>query len=220
VKTTNVYIIRHCESVANVKNLFYTFTDCDISSEGEIQLRLLKEYFRKISIEAIYTSPLLRTMRTAEAVGCDKGIKIICDKELMEIHGGKIEGMNEEERRKRFAQEFETWYADIGNFKAPNGESTREVYRRMKRAILRIVRENQGKTIAIVSHNCAIYMLMSFLHGYSENEISERQFWSYNTGINLVSFDGELKPTVKLLNSLTHLQSAHFDVYNKKVEIT
>ncbi|MCL2634406.1 MAG: histidine phosphatase family protein [Oscillospiraceae bacterium] len=202
---TEIYIVRHCEAEGNTSGFFQGITDCGITERGQLQLELLKERFHNINLDVIYTSPLKRTMLTAEAVQGGRDIEIIKEPEIIEINAGDMEGKLWSELPVLYPDTYSLWESDIGAFQAPNGESTRDVYKRMKQAITRIAQDNRGKTVAVVTHGCAVYMLMSFIHGYSEEEIGKRAFWSKNTSVSLVNFDEDMKPEVVLFNDDSHI---------------
>lgn len=65
---TKIYLVRHAEALGNVREFFQGRTDCEVSERGEKQLECLAEHFKNIPIEAIYSSPLKRTLSTAAAV--------------------------------------------------------------------------------------------------------------------------------------------------------
>ena len=88
---TYIYLIRHCEAMGNHKRLFQGSTDCEISEIGAVQLQYLKERFKNIKLDAVFSSPLLRAQKTALAVSSDKGLDITVRENLREIHGGVVE---------------------------------------------------------------------------------------------------------------------------------
>ena len=50
---TNIYMVRHCEAMGNVKRLFQGSTDLDISETGEKQLEYLKRRFEEIKLDRV-----------------------------------------------------------------------------------------------------------------------------------------------------------------------
>lgn len=65
---TTIYLVRHCEAMGNINRIFQGHTDEEISDNGRLQLEKLAERFRDIHLDALYSSPLKRAYRTAEAV--------------------------------------------------------------------------------------------------------------------------------------------------------
>ena len=64
-----------------------------------------------------------------------------------------------------------------------------QVYDRVSSAVKDIVRDNEGKTVCIVSHGCAIKCLMCFLHGWTVDNIAAIPIGT-NTSVNVVKADG------------------------------
>ena len=69
---TRIYMVRHCEAMGNVKRLFQGSSDFDISELGAIQLEFLSKRFQNTPIDRIYSSPLKRAVKTAEAIAKNK----------------------------------------------------------------------------------------------------------------------------------------------------
>jgi len=206
-KTTILYIIRHCEAKGNIEEVFQGRTDGDITEKGALQLEKLKERCKDIPFDIIYTSPLLRAEKTAVAVNSVHNAPLKLEPDLMEINGGDMEGEKWLELPSLFPDTYSVWLKDIGHFEAPNGESMRGVYNRMKNAVLRIISQNEGKTIGLVSHGCAIYNLLSFIHGFSEEEITAHPFWCDNTSISRADFiNGDFKPV--FINDSSHIKDS------------
>ena len=82
---TEIYMVRHCEAIGNVKRLFQGSSDFDISETGEKQLEYLKTRFKDIPIDKVYTSPLIRAKKTALAVIGDRDLKPIDEKGLIDL---------------------------------------------------------------------------------------------------------------------------------------
>jgi probable phosphoglycerate mutase len=73
----------------------------------------------------------------------------------------------------------------------------------MQTVLDRIVSENKGKTIAVVSHGCAIRNYLCYAAGNTIDKIHDVG-WSDNTSVSLVEFD-ELKPRLVFKNNSDHL---------------
>ena len=89
----HLYLVRHCESLGNRENIFQGQLDLDISATGEKQLALLALRFRNVPIDAVYSSPLKRAYKTAEAVDLYHSLPIIKLPELMEVDVGALSGI-------------------------------------------------------------------------------------------------------------------------------
>ena len=203
---TTLYLIRHCEAEGNIKEIFQGKTDGDITSKGSQQLDRLSERCRDIPFDVIYSSPLKRAVKTAQAAAKYHSVEIITDSAFAEIDGGEMEGHRWNELPTLFPNTYPAWEKDFPNFKSETGESMKQVYARVSQGVMRVVAENKGKTILITSHGCALRNLCCFLRGMSLSEINACP-WVDNTSITCYSFDEQLRPTELFINDCTHITS-------------
>lgn len=90
---TNLYLIRHAESVANADNLLAGRIDYPLSATGKRDAAIIAtEFAAQISIDLIWCSPLLRAQQTAAPflVACDAPLRI--DERIQEQHMGRFSG--------------------------------------------------------------------------------------------------------------------------------
>ena len=90
----------------------------------------------------------------------------------------------------------------------------RQVHERVQRAILEIVAENEGKTVCVTSHGCAIRNILCWTLGLPFEKLNEVD-WGDNTAINVIDFDSSHHPTVLVQNDASHL-SAEVSTFAKQ----
>ncbi len=90
---TKLYLIRHCEALGNINDTFQGSIDEDITDKGQRQLDKLAERCKNIPFDVIYSSPLIRAVKTAQAADRYHGLEIIVDPAFSEINGGEFEGV-------------------------------------------------------------------------------------------------------------------------------
>ncbi|MFA5659060.1 MAG: histidine phosphatase family protein, partial [Oscillospiraceae bacterium] len=129
---TTVYLIRHAEAFGNINEVFQGRTDLEVTDRGYKQLDQLAERFREVRLDAIYSSPLKRTIATATAVNRFHNLEIIKLDGIIEINGGVFEGRPWPELPVRFPEAFDLWKNHHHEFTVEGGESMKEVYDRMK----------------------------------------------------------------------------------------
>lgn len=219
---TKVYFVRHAEAEGNVKEFFQGRTDCEISEKGKIQLEYLAKRFETIDYDAIYSSPLKRAVATANAVNRRLKLPIIERGDIIEIHGGVWEGMLWTDIEKKYPAEHNTWKNDMKNFYVEGSERMSEVYERMKNAVSQIVRENEGKTVVVVSHGCALRNYLSYAEFGSPDRLGDVG-WSDNTAVSLIEYDEALRPKIIFKNDSSHLPPeastlafSHWSKYDEK----
>lgn len=201
---TKIYFVRHAEAEGNVKEFFQGRIDCDISEKGAVQLEYLAKRFETIDYDAIYSSPLKRAMATANAVNRRLKLPINEREDLIEINGGVWEGMFWTDIAKNYPKEHDLWKNDMKNFYVEGSERMSEVYGRMINAVEQIVRENEEKTVVVVSHGCALRNYLSYAEFGSPDRLGDVG-WSDNTAVSLIEYDELIRPKLIFKNDSSHL---------------
>ena len=202
---TTLYLIRHGQTD---NNLLCRFNGCAsdqlLNEVGMEMAKGLTEAFADVKLDAIYSSPLKRAYMTAEGVRGDRDLKIVTDPDLMEMDFGRWDGMTWSDILRISSVEQKRWLHDIAHFRAPGAtEGGREAAARMLRALLRIVREHRGQTVAVASHGfaisaCVARMLRVPLSKY------RRLYGMHNTGYAIIEIEDDGHFTVKAWNKRDH----------------
>ena len=204
VYVTKIYIVRHCETDANAAKIFQGHTNNDINELGAAQLEALRGYFKDIPLDAVYTSPLLRTLKTATAIVGNKGVPIIKTPDLIELNGGVYEGKTYMEINEENPGFLEMWGKRPWEFNPRNGESMVAAYERIYNCIKEIAKESQDKTVAVASHGGVIRCLLCKIMKDDIKKLPEVPFVD-NTGVTLIEADGNMNFTIKVFNHNSHL---------------
>lgn len=213
---TKLIFVRHCEAEGNTKGVLQGRTDCDISGNSAVQLELISLRLRNEPFAAIYSSPLKRAFKTAQAINRYHNLPIQVDPRLSEINVGAWEGRPWEEIERESPSMVKIWNEAPGKFHAEGGESMREVYNRMWEAAGDIAGANRGKTICVVSHGCAIRNLLCHAMGWPVDRIGEIG-WCDNTAVSEVDFDGGMRAKVAVMNDASHLPR-EYSIYRRNGE--
>lgn len=122
-----------------------------ISGEKLAEKMSLQEEFKNLDI--VYSSNYVRTMATAKYFASANNLKVNIDEAFNErIHGvDKWSDLPEDFELKQFNDE---------TYKVGYGESQKEVQTRMFNGLMKVLKENKGKRIAIISHSTAISFLL------------------------------------------------------------
>lgn len=201
---TKLYFVRHCEAQGNLKRLFQGSSNFDISETGAVQLEFLKERFKDIKLDAVYTSPLMRAEKTALAVIGDKDMQPIRHEGLREICGGVIEGKPFLESMTLLPDLADAWNNHPQDFEPEGGEPMSKAYERIWEAVLDIVRQNPGKTVAAATHGGVTRCLMCRLIFNDITRLKDVD-WCENTAVSLIEFDDALNPTLIYMNDRSHV---------------
>lgn len=205
---TKLYLIRHCQTIGNSKNIFQGASDFDPSEIGYKQLEQLGNRFKTIHLDGIYSSPLGRAYKTAVAVRGERDIKIQVVDGLKEMHVGIHENTNFKEYLETDPELYEIWHNKQHLFEPKGGETATEVYDRMWDAVKTIIEQNDGKTVAITSHGFAIKCLLTRLYYNDITKLSEVVIPA-NTAVSLFEFDGADKFEIKYFNDDSHVSDEY-----------
>lgn len=201
---TTLYIIRHCQSTGNIQHRFQGRYDAPVSPDGEKQLDLLSLRFRNVQLDAVYTSPLSRALRTAEAVNRFHGLPIQKRDGLLELDVGEMENLELSEIGIKFPEVAKNWDQSPDLCEFPGGETMKEAYVRANRAIDEIVSENLGKTVAVITHGGVIRNLDARIRAGRIEGMRDGTVFG-NTGVSILTVDGQGKLAWKQVNDLSHL---------------
>lgn len=185
---TSIYLVRHAEAEGNLFRRAQGQFDGMITALGHRQIEQLRQRFLPIPIEAVYASDLRRTRITSAAIWQNKGLTPVFSSRLREYSIGCWENTPWTEWA---AQDNESLlrFNSLDNFSPLGGETPAEVRQRITEEFWRIAKENEGKTIAIVSHGMALRILMGALEGLSFEQMRTAPH-SDNTAVSLVEVEG------------------------------
>jgi 2,3-bisphosphoglycerate-dependent phosphoglycerate mutase len=83
---TQLWLIRHGLTDWNLEGRYQGQSDIPLNAEGLAQARRLAERLKGTSIEALFSSDLLRAYQTAKILGECLGLPVQADPRLREIH--------------------------------------------------------------------------------------------------------------------------------------
>lgn len=169
-----LYFVRHGETDMNARNMFYGWYDADINEKGISQAEELREAFKDIPIDAIYSSNLKRAYHTAEIIADGRPIETTTD--IRELYYGKWENRTWEDMTEEDRVLLKQWRTDWEGLTMPEGESFMEFYTRVTTGLDRIIKENKGKHVLVVSHNGALSAMHCHLTG-----AGPKGFWNFNS---------------------------------------
>lgn len=157
MKDTIVYLIRHAETV-NETGIRNTNESSQIINEkeilsvsGEEQSKILSQNIELNGIDAIWASSYTRAKATAKYIASNNNLPINLDSNLSERKLGNLKELGEFMKDKSTKDPSQEQLLDR-NFKTSDGESAEDTKIRMTEFFKRILKEYEGKKIAVVSH--------------------------------------------------------------------
>jgi broad specificity phosphatase PhoE len=189
MKTTLIFV-RHAEAIGNVIREFHGWRDSEITEKGHQQAKLVAKKLKDIPMDVLYSSSMKRTLQTAQYISDLKQLPIIRTDKLKEINGGDWEGKKWSELPELYPNEHETWENKPHIHQMPNGESMKIFQDRLLTEVMKIIADNEGKNIGIVTHGTAIKAMMCrFYHKDLEDMINIS--WYDNTSVTVVEYEDD-----------------------------
>jgi probable phosphoglycerate mutase len=162
-KSTGViYVARHGETEENRAGLLLGQKDVELNETGKKQAHELGKRMKKLNIDLIVSSPMLRAKQTAEIVNGYVHKTLEIEPRLKERNIGVYEGLTLSEVQERYQKGYTSEMAY--NKKPANGESSQEVQERVFAAIDELKKNNPNKNILIISHSFIIRMINKYFN--------------------------------------------------------
>ncbi len=156
---TRLIIVRHGYSITNAANRFTGQTDVPLTDEGKRQAECVADYLVSHEhIDTVYSSDLCRAVDTARPTAERLGLPIHTDTALRELAMGVWEGMLFDDVNRLYASDVAERQKNVYH-PCPEGESTAQMFERVKGALWKIAAENEGKTVMVVTHGGAVRII-------------------------------------------------------------
>lgn len=156
---TTIYLIRH--SIPSKDKEKYSNEELPLSLLGEEKARLLSDTNELQDIDVLYSSSYKRAISTAKYISIKNNIYINITNKLNERKIDDISGIS---------KSFWLTQLEDEDAKAIDGESRREVTKRMLDLVDEILLKYKNKRIVLVTHASAItFLLMNFCTLVSAN---------------------------------------------------
>ena len=164
MQKTTVYLIRHSEQlkINGIKNIKeddqINNEKVILSVEGENKARELSEREELNNIDIIWSSNYVRAIATAKYIAYRNNSEINIDNNFNERKLGNLNNLKNIGKNKKYSYIEEQLLDE--KLKNINGENRVEVNKRMTNALNKVLKQNEGKNIVIVSHGAAIKFLL------------------------------------------------------------
>ena len=154
---TIVYLIRHAETI-DENGIRNTNEDSQVINEkeilsvyGEEQSKKLSENTELNNIDIIWSSSYTRAKATAKYIANNNNLPINLDSSLSERKLGNLKELGEFMKDKSTRDPSQEQLLDR-KFKTSDGESAEDTRQRMTKFFDRILKEYEGKRIAVITH--------------------------------------------------------------------
>ena len=161
MKYTIIYLIRHAETI-DENGIRNTSEDSQIINEKEILSVEGEEQAKKLSgneelknLDIIWSSSYTRAKATAKYIANVNNLQINLDDNLSERKLGNLQELGEFMKDKSTRDPSQEQLLDR-TFRTSDGESAEQTRKRMNKFFDKILKEYEGKRIAVISHGGSI----------------------------------------------------------------
>jgi alpha-ribazole phosphatase len=200
----DIILVRHGETAFNAAETFRGRADVPLNETGLKQATLLGNYLSVEKINVVYSSPLQRAVKTAEAIAAPHKLKVKLAENLNDINCGEWEGLTLKEVKERYDDIYQDWVDTPEQVRLPGGEGLEDLRNRVFPFVKDAVTRARDGKIVLVSHRAVNKVLICALLG-----LDNSFFWNFklDTGaITRFSFDGN-RTILTNLNDTSYLKS-------------
>jgi broad specificity phosphatase PhoE len=164
-----LYFVRHAENQANIDRILsYKIVDLSLTPLGIQQANSVAAWLSDKGIAKIYSSPMKRTMETAEIIAQRLRVpEIIALEELREINVGVLDGKRDGAAWEAHDSIIRRWASGESDLTFEGGESLVGLRERTKRAVDLVLTENahlrDDDGTALVCHSGILNYGLSWL---------------------------------------------------------
>lgn len=162
-EATRLLLIRHAEVEASYQKKFGGWIDMNLSPTGKKQAKILADYLRSKTIDAIYASPMKRVQQTLAPTLKLNGHGQIMMNGLREIDFGKWTGLGWQEVEEQFKFKSHEWLEEIHHRGVPSGESGKVFRARVEPCLREILKKHHRQNVAVFCHGGVIRMILAIL---------------------------------------------------------
>ena len=192
-----LFLLRHGKTAWNDAMRVMGRREIPLNRTGILQAKRIAALLPNLKIDAIYTSPLRRTVETAQIVAKANHVPIKIVPDLTEVAFGRWEGLVFAELIKD--KTYQRFIRVPLKAAVPGGETIRDVQRRGLKAVRRALNEFPGGRLLLVSHGDVIRAIICH---YAHLPLQEFRRLRIDTGsLTALEVDGDWAE-IKFLNYL------------------
>lgn len=178
-------IIRHGQTDWNVAKKYQGISDIELNLEGELQSEKVAQILKDEKFNIIISSPLKRTLKTAQIINQFHQINIEINKGFIERDFGDLEGIeykNVDFHKIRIDELYQKHKI----------EHIKDFEKRIKDALHNLLDKYHYKNVLLITHGGVSYMIISILENKDFYDVI-KQYKKPPTSITTIEFDENKK---------------------------
>lgn len=181
-----VVLVRHGQSTWNAEGRIQGSSDFSVlTQKGESQAETSRQMLLDDSFDICFSSPLIRSKRTAEIIWDSRKEEVITDSNLREIDLYSFQGLLKNEGKAKYGAAYRQWQIDAANFNIDGHYPVRELWARARSCWTKIL-THESKSILVVAHNAVNQALVATAIGLGTEYF--RILLQSNCGVSVLDF--------------------------------
>ncbi|MBE9139998.1 histidine phosphatase family protein [Nodosilinea sp. LEGE 07088] len=170
----NLYFLRHGETESSQTGTYCGFSNPGLTASGTAMAQAFADKYQRLPWQAVYASPLRRTVETATPFCQATGQTMAQRDGLKEMFFGEWEGLTHDEVETRYSGDYVRWLTEPAWNPPTGGETGVQVASRAALVIAEIEANHSSGNVLIVSHKTTIRLLLCNLLGIDSGRYRDR----------------------------------------------
>lgn len=172
-KMTLIILVRHGQTEWNRIERFRGRADIPLNETGLAQADAAGQRVASAwQPTAVYSSPLSRAVKTAEAIAGHFNLPVQVHPGLADINYGEWQGLSPEEARQRWPEAIDAWYNRPDEARIPGGETLGQLRQRLMASVDELALRHPEQTIVLVGHTVTNRTILLGVLG-----LGNQRFW-------------------------------------------
>jgi len=164
-------LVRHGQTNWDVESRVQGVLDIPLNADGTKEAQNISGELSKSKIHAVYSAPASCCFATACEIAFPHKVKVKKVDEFNEVNDGVWQGLLVKDVKKRYKKQYSSWKTSPVSGRPPGGESIREAYDRVIRAVHKIVDKHRDENICIVSGDMTLSIIKCHFKNLNIEEI-------------------------------------------------
>ncbi|NUN65073.1 histidine phosphatase family protein [Pseudanabaena biceps] len=200
-----LYLLRHGETSYSRTGGYCGDLDPELTDNGQKMAIAFAEAHKAIAWNAVFVSPMKRTIATAMPLCNAVNIEMQLRDGLREVRYGKWEGLTNEFVKENFSSDYVRWLTEPAWNPPTGGETAVQLASRASLVIAEIQEKYPSGNVLVVSHKATIRVILCNLLGIDLGRYRDR-IDTPAASLSIVQF-GALGPMLKVLGDRSFMDA-------------
>jgi broad specificity phosphatase PhoE len=200
-----LYLLRHGETAYSRTGGYCGELDPELTENGEKMAQAFGNAYKAIAWDAVFVSPMKRTIATATPLCTAVNIEMQFRDGLKELRYGKWEGLTNEFVKDNYSEDYLRWLTEPAWNPPTSGETAVQLASRASFVIAEIQEMYPSGNVLVVSHKATIRVILCSLLGIDMGRYRDR-IDVPAASLSIVQF-GALGPMLKVLGDRSFMDA-------------